>query len=141
MVHSQILTGFKILLPIIKLCSPAMKPHSDGGNIMILDDSKFYYKTDILAATTDKNAEVRGFAIRAANANFKKEQNLHERYRDIIQCFAVFKKINRNWNYVNDPVGQEYFAKASESVNNLPVIVMLMRLSLLPPLSQFMPPL
>jgi hypothetical protein len=86
---------------------------------MILDDSKFYYKADILAATTDKNAEVRGFAIRAANANFKKEQNLHERYRDIIQCFAVFKKINRRWNYVNDPVGKEYFAKASESVKFL----------------------
>jgi len=31
----------------------------------------------------------------------------------------VFKKINRNWNYVNDPVGKEYFAKASESVKFL----------------------
>jgi hypothetical protein len=111
--------GFQNLATDYKAMFSAMKPHSDGGNIMILDDSKFYYKTDIIAATTDKNAEVRGFAIRAANANFKKEQNLHERYRDIIQCFAVFKKINRNWNYVNDPVGQEYFAKASESVKFL----------------------
>ena len=110
--------GFTNLATDYKAMFSAIKPDSDE-NIMILDDSKFYYKADILAATTDKDAEVRGFAIRAANANFKKEQNLHERYRDIIQCFAVFKKINRKWNYVNDPVGKEYFAKASESVKFL----------------------
>jgi len=110
--------GFKNLATDYKAMFSAIKPDSDE-NIMILDDSKFYYKTDILAATNDKNTEVRGFAIRAANNNFKKEQNLHERYRDIIQCFAVFKKINRNWNYVNDPVGKEYFAKAGESVKFL----------------------
>ncbi len=110
--------GFKNLATDYKAMFSAIKP--DGNeNIMILDDSRFYYKTDILAATTDKDSEVRGFAIRAANANFKREQNLHERYRDIIQCFAVFKKINRKWNYVNDPVGKEYFAKASESVKFL----------------------
>lgn len=110
--------GFKNLATDYKAMFSAIKPDSDE-NIMILDDSKFYYKSDILAATTDKDPEVRGFAIRAANANFKKEQNLHERYRDIIQCFAVFKKINRKWNYVNDPVGREYFAKASESIKFL----------------------
>jgi hypothetical protein len=110
--------GFKNLATDYKAMFSAIKPDSDQ-NIMILDDSKFYYKADILAATDDKNSEVRGFAIRAANANFKKDQNLHERYRDLIQCFGVFKKINRNWNYVNDPVGKEYFAKASESVKFL----------------------
>src|SRR6188474_492453 len=110
--------GFSNLATDYKAMFSAIKPDSDE-NIMILDDSKFYYKADILEATNDRDAEVRGFAIRAANANFKREQNLHERYRDIIQCFAVFKKINRNWNYVNDPVGKEYFAKASESVKFL----------------------
>ena len=110
--------GFQNLASDYKAMFSAIKPDSDE-NIMILDDSKFYYKTDILAATNYENPEVRGFAVRAANANFKKDQNLHERYRDIIQCFAVFKKINRNWNYVNDPVGKEYFAKASESVKYL----------------------
>jgi hypothetical protein len=110
--------GFKNLATDYKAMFSAIKPDSQE-NIMILDDSKFYYKADILAATNYNNPEVRGFAIRAANANFKRDQNLHERYRDIIQCFAVFKKINRNWNYVNDPVGKEYFAKASESVKFL----------------------
>ena len=110
--------GFKNLATDYKSMFTAIRPDA-RENIMILDDSKFYYKADILAATLDKDSEVRAFAIRAANNNFKKEQNLHERYRDLIQCFAVFKKINRNWNYVNDPVGKEYFAKASESVKFL----------------------
>ena len=111
--------GFQNLATDYKAMFSAIKYDSEGENKMILDDSKFYYKTDILAASNYRDPEVRSFAIRAANASFKKEQNLHERYRDIIQCFAVFKKINRNWNYVNDPVGQEYFAKASESVKYL----------------------
>jgi hypothetical protein len=110
--------GFKSLATDYKAMFSAIKPDAEE-NIMILDDSKFYYKTDILAATNYNDPEVRGFAIRAANANFKRDQNLHERYRDIIQCFAVFKKINRAWNYVNDPVGKEYFAKANESVKFL----------------------
>ena len=111
--------GFKNLATDYKAMFSAIKYGSQDDNVMILDDSKFYYKTDILAATNYRDPEVRGFAIRAANSSFKKEQNLNERYRDIIQCFAVFKKINRSWNYVNDPVGQEYFAKASESAKYL----------------------
>jgi hypothetical protein len=111
--------GFKNLATDYKAMFSAIKYDDEDNNKMILDDSKFYYKTDIVAATDYRNAEVRGFAVRAANASFKREQNLNERYRDIIQCFAVFKKINRTWNYVNDPVGQEYFAKASESVKYL----------------------
>ena len=111
--------GFKNLATDYKAMFSAIRYDSKDDDKMILDDSKFYYKTDILAATNYRDPEVRAFAIRAANASFKKEQNLHERYRDLIQCFAVFKKINRAWNYVNDPVGQEYFAKASESVKYL----------------------
>ena len=106
-------TDYKSMFSVIRI-----GPEDDSDK-MILDDSKFYYKEDILAATDYRNPEVRAFAIRAANANFKKEQNLNERYRDLIQCFAVFKKINRAWNYVSDPTGQEYFAKASESVKYL----------------------
>ena len=110
--------GFKNLATDYKAMFTSIKT-GEEDNIMILDDSKFYYKSDIIAATNYTNPEVRGFALRAANNNFKREQNLNEKYRDIIQCLGVFKKINRNWNYVNDPVGKEYFAKANESVKYL----------------------
>ena len=36
----------------------------------------------------------------------------------MIQCFAVFKEINSQWNYVNDSKGKEYIAFASESLQH-----------------------
>ena len=111
--------GFKNLFTDYKTMFYAVRYDSEEENTMRLDDSKFYYKADILSATNDRNPFVREFAMRAINSNFKREQNTMVKYRDLIQCFEVFKKINRNWNYVSDPVGQEYFARASESVKYL----------------------
>lgn len=79
-------------------------------------DSNFSYKNEILAATDYSDRVVRDFAVVATNSYFRSEQARYEGHRTLIQCFAVFKKINRSWNYVNDPVSREYFAKASESV-------------------------
>ena len=62
---------------------------------------------------------VRGFAIGATNEYFKEAQQKNFDLSMQIQCFAVFKKINSNWNYVDDPRNREYFAKASESVKLL----------------------
>jgi hypothetical protein len=50
--------GFQNLATDYKAMFSAIKTNSDNENIMILNDSKFYYKSDILAAT-DKNAEVK----------------------------------------------------------------------------------
>jgi hypothetical protein len=47
--------------------------------------------------------------------HFKKLQNIKGYYRTLIQCFAVFKEINR-WNYVSDPK-TETIATASESLS------------------------
>jgi hypothetical protein len=78
--------------------------------------SNFIYKDDIRAAASDHSREVRDFAVAATNTYFKEEQLSNSRYRLLIQCFAVFKKINNNWNYVNDPASREYFATATESI-------------------------
>ena len=45
------------------------------------------------------------------------KQPYYNKYRVLIQSFSIFKEINSNWNYVNDPDDKEYFAKASETVN------------------------
>lgn len=82
-------------------------------------DENFFYKKEILNAADYTSPAVRDFAVRATNENFKKEQTRYVRYRNLIQSFAVFKKINRKWNYVDDPQSKEYFAKASESANLL----------------------
>jgi hypothetical protein len=54
----------------------------------------------------------------ATKKHFQAYQDDRE-YRKIIQCLAIFKEINENWNYVSDPKSREYFAKASESIKNL----------------------
>src|SRR5437762_3176726 len=75
---------------------------------------------EILRAIDYKNPVVRDFAVDATNEYFADEQQVTKmKYRILIQCLAIFKKINENWNYVSDPQDEEYIAKASESVNLL----------------------
>ena len=78
----------------------------------------FPNKSKIISAIDYENPKVRDFAIMAVNKYFKDEKRYHE-YFTLIQCFAVFKEINNNWNYVSDPKGKEYIASASESVRYL----------------------
>ncbi|MES1218201.1 MAG: transglutaminase domain-containing protein [Bacteroidota bacterium] len=74
---------------------------------------------ELIAAMDFNNPAVRDFAVAATNQFFKEEQQKNFELRKQIQCFAVFKKINSNWNYVDDPQNSEYFAKASESTKLL----------------------
>jgi hypothetical protein len=74
---------------------------------------------ELLSAMDYDNSAVRNFAVGATNEFFKEAQQKNFDLRKQIQCFAVFKKINSNWNYVDDPQNSEYFAKASESTKLL----------------------
>jgi Ca2+/Na+ antiporter len=78
----------------------------------------FPNKGKIIDAIDYENPKVRNFALMAVNNYFKEVKGYND-YFTIIQCFAVFKEINSNWNYVSDPKGREYIASASESVQYL----------------------
>ena len=78
----------------------------------------FPNKTKILNGIDFENPKVRNFALMATTKYFKNIRGYQE-YKTIIQCFAVFKEINSNWNYVHDPKNEEYIASASESVQYL----------------------
>ena len=78
----------------------------------------FPSKGEIINAIDYENPKVRDFAVMCTNKYFKNIKGYSD-YTTTIQCFAVFKQINRNWNYVSDPKGHEYFASASESVQYL----------------------
>jgi hypothetical protein len=75
----------------------------------------FPNKDEILKAIEYENPKVRNFAIMATTKHFKKIKGYSE-YRNMIQCFAVFKEINSRWNYVNDPKNGDYIATAPESL-------------------------
>ena len=78
----------------------------------------FPNKSKIVNAIDFENPKVRNFALMATTKYFKEIRGYQD-YRTTIQCFAVFKEINSNWNYVNDPKNKEYIASASESVTYL----------------------
>jgi hypothetical protein len=75
----------------------------------------FPNKDEILRAIEYENPKVRNFAIMATTRHFKNIKG-HSDYRNLIQCFAVFKEINSRWNYVNDPKNGDYIATAHESL-------------------------
>lgn len=60
--------------------------------------------------------EIKTFANQCVQKHFKDEQK--GSYRRYVQCFAIFKEINDNWQYVNDPSELEYIATAEESLKS-----------------------
>ncbi len=92
------------------------KPHKT----LLREIIPFRNKTKIKNAIDYNNKEVRNYALNLTK-DFEKEAELWEGSvdRTIIQSFAIFKHINNNWNYVNDPKMEEYYAKASETLHHL----------------------
>jgi hypothetical protein len=54
----------------------------------------------------------------ATSKHFREVKGYHE-IHTIVQSFAIFKEINSRWNYVSDPKGRDYIAKATESLQYL----------------------
>jgi hypothetical protein len=80
---------------------------------------RFFPNEKALVRAVDyPHPQVRDFSLQAVNEHFKEVQRGHT-YRTLIQSLAVFKAINTQWHYVNDPKSRDYFAKASESVRYL----------------------
>ncbi len=91
---------------------------SDSPNHQDLIISKLLPLPDaskIINAIEYENPKVSNFSVMATSKNFKDVRG-YPKYRTIIQCFAVFKEINSRWNYVSDPKGKDYIAKATESL-------------------------
>jgi len=84
-------------------------------DIIIAKLLPFPNKSKIVNAIEYQNPKIRNFAIMATSKYFKDVRGYSD-YRTIIQCFAVFKEINRRWNYVSDPKEGDYIATASESL-------------------------
>lgn len=85
-------------------------------DIIIAKLLPFPNKSEIVRAIEYKSPKVRNFAIMATVKHFKDVKGYPE-YRNLIQCFAVFKEINSRWHYVNDPKNDDYIATAQESLH------------------------
>ena len=95
----------------------AMQDNPNPQDLIISKLLPFPNKSKIIAAVEYNNPKVRNFALAATAKHFKNEKKSGN-FRVMIQCFAVFKEIRNNWNYVNDPKGSEYIAAATESLQH-----------------------
>ena len=111
--------GFENLYRDTRAMVYSLRENTNAEELTFLNPAKMAHQNAVLGAIDMGDPAVRNFAIEAVNENFREQQRKDEQYRTIIQSFAIFKKINSNWNYVNDPQSREYFAKASESVKLL----------------------
>ncbi len=93
----------------------AMASTQNPQDLIISKLLPFPNKSKIIKAVEYDNPKVRNFALLATTKNFSKEKGYGD-YRQLIQCFAIFKEVRTRWNYVNDPKGREYIATASESL-------------------------
>ena len=96
----------------------SMNDSPNPQDIIVSKLLPFPNKSKILNAIEFENPKVRDFALMATLKDFKDIRG-YSKYRTTIQCFAVFKEINSRWNYVSDPKGRDYIAKATESLRYL----------------------
>jgi Ca2+/Na+ antiporter len=110
--------GFRSIIEDYQYMVYAMNDNPNPQDIIISKLLPFPNKSKIIDAIEYENSRVRDFSLMATNKDFKDVRG-YSNYRTIIQCFAVFKEINSRWNYVNDPKGKDYIAKATESLRYL----------------------
>ncbi len=109
--------GFNAVFEDYRSMMYTMLDNPNPQDVIIAKLLPFPNKTKILNAIEYNNPDVRNFALMATTKHFRDIKDYKE-YRTIIQSFAVFKEIKNNWNYVNDPKGKEYIARASESLQH-----------------------
>lgn len=109
--------GFNRVFEDYRYMIYSMSENPNPQDIIIAKLLPFPNKSKIIDAVDFSNSKVRNFALNATTKNFNPTHQKGNK-RIMIQCFTVFKEINSQWNYVNDPKGKEYIAFASESLQH-----------------------
>jgi len=109
--------GFNAVFEDYRSMVYTMADDPNPQDIIISKLLPFPNKGKIMDAVNFDNPKVRNFALMATTKHFTNVKGFRK-YRQIIQCFAVFTEVRNRWNYVNDPKGKEYIAYASESLQH-----------------------
>lgn len=81
-------------------------------------NESFSQEEELRSAIDYNNEVVVHFARNSATANFQEYSELI-RDKRVIQYFSIFKEIRSRWVYVYDPVGEDFYGKASTAIENL----------------------
>ncbi|MDO4728262.1 MAG: transglutaminase domain-containing protein [Bacteroidota bacterium] len=109
--------GFYQVYDDYKVIIFAMSENPNPQDVIVSKLLPFPNKNKIIKAVEFNHSDVRNFALMSTTKHFKDIKG-YQKYRQVIQCFAIFKEIQSRWNYVNDPKGREYIAVASESLQH-----------------------
>jgi len=109
--------GFNAVYEDYRYMIYAMADDPNPQDLIISKLLPFPNKSKIINAVDFDNPKVRNFALMATATHFKDVKG-YQKERRMIQSFAVFKEIRNKWNYVDDPIGQEYIASAAESLQH-----------------------
>lgn len=78
----------------------------------------FSKQAQISVAVNYQDEEVRRVATNWAVKNFKSYQSVTPSLT-VLHAMSIFKEVRNRWNYVYDPKGEDYYAKASETLAQL----------------------
>lgn len=81
-------------------------------------DGKFKREKELREAIDYKDSELRNYAASIAVKHFDDQAYLSKN-KKWVQFFSVFKEIYGHWKYVFDPVDEEYYSKASQTLRQL----------------------
>ncbi len=109
--------GFNAVYEDYRSMIYAMSENPNPQDVIVSKLLPFPNKNKILNSIEYDNPKVRNFALTATTKHFRDVKGFRE-YRQMIQCFAVFKEVQSRWNYVNDPKNREYIASATESLQH-----------------------
>ncbi|MFK8043853.1 MAG: hypothetical protein AB8B72_00055 [Crocinitomicaceae bacterium] len=81
-------------------------------------DIQFLKEDKLRNAIDYKNPKVRNYAVNVANKHFNDSRNLSPNLK-WLHFFSIFKELYSKWNYVYDPQNEDYYATASETIDQL----------------------
>ena len=94
--------------------------NDDSQGVFVINFLQGENEKKIKEACDYSNPDVRNCALKIIDNNkfFMDKADYYYQYRTFIQSCAICKYVNEKWYYVSDPSGEEYFAKASESIRS-----------------------
>ena len=81
-------------------------------------ETHFKKEKELREAINYKDPIVRNYSASTAVKHFQENAHL-SRNRKWVQFFSVFKEVYSQWKYVYDPIDEDYYATASETIGQL----------------------
>lgn len=84
----------------------------------LFEEAVFTKERQLREAVDYQDPNVRNYAASIAVKHFD-DQSYLSKNKKWVQFFSVFKEVYSNWKYVYDPINEDYYSKASQTLQQL----------------------